>query len=553
MRRVRRAHLGCATLLTMVALLGCGGDHVAQRNDGGDTVPRCTGAVVCDELLVRTCNDGEMGGQIDDCTSAGACSNGRCLSPGCATVEKDRTSFAGCLFYTAEVDNVASDATLGTSFLVTNAGDQTAVVVLQRLGPGGAWMPRGELVVQPGKSGRLSRPAEMRITDPGPRVAGAFRVWSNQPVSVEQIQSDDREEAARSSGGTMLLPAHVLGTHYRVMTYRQAETPDIAVTANSGGGAGRLLIVGTQPGTTVTFRRAESASSVVTGLPQPALGDDVFPLGDGDVFQAWTAREGDDLSGSEIVSNLPIAVFSGNISTTYGRVAAGVNTPDMAHEQMPPVHAWSRTYVAAALPPQETVCDTLLGASPPHGASIWRLLADTDKTMVQFAVPDGAPSVHEDVTMAAGQLLEFVATGDFVVTASQAVLLTQGIDCEATLSLAISAEKMLTDATFAVLPVFDQMIAVVREQPELIPLQLAEAAPVLLDGAPIEGWASAGGGYEVARVRLEPCPPSQEVCTHRLQGKFGAALRGMDVLASYATTLPAWGCSDGALDPMCIP
>ena len=150
-------------------------------------------------------------------------------------------------------------------------------------------------------------------------------------------------------------------------------------------------------------------------------------------------------------------------------------------------------------------------------------------------------------------MLEFVATGDFVVTASQSVLLTQGIDCEASLSLAISAEKMLTDATFAVLPVFDQMIAVVRAQPELIPLQRAQAEPVLLDGAPIEGWTSAGGGYEVARVRLEPCPPSQEVCTHRLQGKFGAALRGMDVLASYATTLPAWRCSDGALDPMCIP
>ena len=45
------------------------------------------------------------------------------------------------------------------------------------------------------------------------------------------------------------------------------------------------------------------------------------------------------------------------------------------------------------------------------------------------------------------------------------MLLTQGIDCEASLSLAISAEKMLTDVTFAVLPVFDQMIAVVRRSP----------------------------------------------------------------------------------------
>ena len=149
--------------------------------------------------------------------------------------------------------------------------------------------------------------------------------------------------------------------------------------------------------------------------------------------------------------------------------------------------------------------------------------------------------------MMAGQVLELIATSDFVVTASQAVLLTQGIDCEPSLSLAISADSLLHDVTFAVLPVFDQMIAVVRAQPELIPLLVAQADPVLLDGAPIEGWTSAGGGYEVARVSLEPCPPSQEVCTHRLQGKFGVALRGMDVLASYATTLPA-GCSDGVID-----
>ena len=53
----------------------------------------------------------------------------------------------------------------------------------------------------------------------------------------------------------------------------------------------------------------------------------------------------------------------------------------------------------------------------------------------------------------------------------------------------------------------------------------------------------AGGDYEVARVLLEPCPPSKLVCTHRLQGRFGMTLRGMDVLASYALTAPSWkGC-----------
>ncbi len=101
--------------------------------------------------------------------------------------------------------------------------------------------------------------------------------------------------------------------------------------------------------------------------------------------------------------------------------------------------------------------------------------------------------------------------------------------------------------TFAVLPVFDQMIAVVRPRTELGPSQLAQAEPVLLDGVPIEDgeFAPVGGGYEVARLTLEGCPPSREVCTHRLQGNFGMALRGMDVTASYATTMPAGAAPTG--------
>jgi len=501
------------------------------------------------------CDHGDPGALIDDCASEGACGNGRCLSPTCLEAEKDRTSFAGCLFYTAELDNVASDAALATSFLVSNPGDQPAVAVLQRLSTGGGWTPTDTVVVPQGKSARMSRPPEMRLDEAGPRIAGALRVWSNRPVTVEQIQSDDSDESALSSGGTVLLPVHVLGTRHRVMTYKQVGSPAVVATENSAGGAGRLLIIGTQPGTRVTFRRSKYATGVVTGPSSTvAPSPEFFDLGDGDTFLAWTANEGDDLTGSEIESSLPVAVFSGNISTSYGRTAPLVHSPDMAHEQMPPVTAWSRKYVAAALPPQAGVCDTLLGTvGAPPGASIWRLLADEDSTAVKFTGPEGVPPVHDDVTMAAGEVLEFVATGDFVVSASKMVLLTQGIDCEPSLSLAISADKLLQDVTFAVLPMFDHMLAVVRPTNELSPNLLAQSDPVLLDGIPIGDklFKPAGGGYEVARVWLNPqCPASQKVCTHRLQGRFGVTLRGMDILASYATTLPAW-CFDGP-DPMCV-
>ena len=64
-------------------------------------------------------------------------------------------------------------------------------------------------------------------------------------------------------------------------------------------------------------------------------------------------------------------------------------------------------------------------------------------------------------------MIELMADVDFVVEATNwPVLMTQGIDCEPSLSLAISADQLLEDVTFSVLPGFDQMVAIVREQDE---------------------------------------------------------------------------------------
>jgi hypothetical protein len=157
--------------------------------------------------------------------------------------------------------------------------------------------------------------------------------------------------------------------------------------------------------------------------------------------------------------------------------------------------------------------------------------------------------------MVAGQVLEVYATSDFVVTSSEVLLMTQGIDCEPSLSLAVSADKLLADVSFAVLPSFDQMVAIVRVHSTLVLSDHAHDVPVLLDGEPIDDalFSPAGGGYEVARVLLPPCL-GEQVCTHRLVGSFGMTLRGMDVLASYALTAPAWeGCNDLLFDSSCVP
>jgi hypothetical protein len=537
-------------------MFGCAANPVAPPADGGPPPPRCSGSTTCDGLLLRACIDGVPGEEKGNCASEGACSGGRCMSTSCLAAERDPNSLAGCLFYTAEVDNVASEDALTTSILVTNPGVDPALAVLQQPGGDGTWMPIAQAPIAGGKSARLLVPAGHEAVRSGLLAAAGLRVWSDQPVTIEQIQSDDSEETAQSSGGTMLLPVHVLGSHYLVMTYPQAGTAAVTATANGAGGAGRMIIVGTQPRTGVTIRPSTGdivgVPSLDAGSSDAADAGSEFMIGDGDVLQVWTDRDGADLSGSEIVTTHPVAVFSGNITTTYGKTAPGIHSPDMAHEQMPPVYAWSHKYVAAALPPQAGVCDPLIG---PPGASIWRLLAANADTRVEFTGPDGTPPVHGAVTLAAGEVLQVIASGDFVVTASDALLMTQGIDCEPSLSLAISADRLLEDLTFAVLPAFDQMVAVARLHSDQVGFELEQAEPVLLDGDAIDEalFLPAGGGYEVAHVALLPCLASERLCTHRLQGHFGMTLRGMDVLASYALTAPTWGGCVDLSDSSCVP
>ena len=73
---------------------------------------------------MKACDNGVVGAVVADCSNEGGCSDGRCMSPDCAAVERDRMSFAGCLFYTASSDNVASDVDAPTAFLVTNPGSR---------------------------------------------------------------------------------------------------------------------------------------------------------------------------------------------------------------------------------------------------------------------------------------------------------------------------------------------------------------------------------------------------------------------------------------------
>ena len=507
---------------------------------------------VCDPdgMTVRACVNRQPGDMLEQCTGNTMCRSGRCMSDACADIWKDHHTSVGCFFYTAQAPNVASDAEQPMSFLITNPGGAEATMSLERIDEWAKWALSASTTVAPGKSARLSIARE-EVTTIGVSRGTGLRLVSNLPVTVAQIESDDADEKALSSSGTMLLPANALGKHHRVLAYPQLTTPDIDVLAGGASGAARLLVIGTRPNTRVQLTAGLNGAAII-GVDPLAMASDVptsIFLGDGDVLQVTSAGDGADLSGFEIWADLPVAVFSGNVSTAYGIAgASGINSPDMAHEQIPPIWAWGYKYVAAWLPPQANTCDTLLGMPK---ASVWRMVAGgPGETLIRFFAPPGVEGLPDNTTLNEGEVAEFIVSGgDFSVDADGPLLLAQGIDCEPTLALAVSADEWLSDLSFAVLPNFEQLVAVAR----------VKGAPVMLDGMPIDdgrfvpaGTDDKGTSYEVARITLATCNPRDIVCTHRLTGQFGMTLRGMDVLSSYAMTARSWeGCHDDA-DQSCI-
>jgi hypothetical protein len=516
----------------------------AGNPDAVGMVPAtCAGATICDGTSVRACRSGTTAEILESCAAESlTCARGRCISEACAAAESNQGLSLGCTFYTFRLDNVTFDNSIPTAVLVTNPGQVLATASLERRS-NGAWVSVSSMSVAPMRSARFEI-SDPPFQDSGSAVQLAFRVSTDRPVTVSHIQSDDSVEGgSTSTGATILLPEHALGQHYRAVTYPQVATPRLVATPGARGGAGQVVIIGTQDNTLVTVT-APPGTPLEPGAGAPAIppgGLFTLSVNEGDYYQLFSARDGDDLTGTQIDADRPVAVFSGNISTTYGVAATGISSPDLAHEQLLPVAAWGTSYVAAQLVPQVGVCDPMFD---PPGSSIWTILADVDDTHVHFAPLAHSATTPPDRTLAAGESFRVVVPESFAVTADHAFLVMQGMDCEPTLSSAVPTNPWLTDYRFAVLPNFDTMMALARPAAEAL----------YLDGARIEDslFEPVGNGFEVARIPIEACRPEDVVCTHQLEGKFGFTIRGMDVLNSYAMTAPAWSLCNDSGAPNCV-
>lgn len=161
---------------------------------------------------------------------------------------------------------------------------------------------------------------------------------AENPVNVYALNWD-----RNSADVAVIYPVPSLGNEYFAMCY----TPNVDNRPAHGRNS-EFLIVASEDNTVVNI-----TPSVVTDGGKAAGVSFPITLNKGEVYQVQSLNQRNltgqgDLTGSYIKSDKPVAVYSGNLSTTVP-VVPGMSGFDHLFEQMPPLSTWGREYYAVPL------------------------------------------------------------------------------------------------------------------------------------------------------------------------------------------------------------
>lgn len=334
------------------------------------------------------CGDGGLC-KIDDETKEAYCADA------CEANTKQNT-YLGCDYWAVDLDNI-EDAEFEPVAVVVSApsdgGDAKvtftnmttgAVVSAAELGAPGDIVKKGTLQV-------FTLPLGSDL-DGSLKDKRSYRIVTTAPVTVHQFNPLNGD-GVYTNDASLLLPSNVGGMEYYVMSW--PHRADVLETLR-----GFLTVVATQQGVTnvtVTPRANVLGGPGVPSLPanQPAN----FQLEQGEVLNLESdGNEGQDLTGSHIKSDKRVNVFGGH---ECANIPLGVNYCDHIEQQLIPVAAWGKTYVA----------DTFAKRSDDQ-FDIFRIMGGEDGIFVTTNPP--IPG-YEAFTLNRGQVVQLLAKESFLI------------------------------------------------------------------------------------------------------------------------------------------
>ncbi|MDD7914473.1 HYR domain-containing protein [Polaribacter ponticola] len=224
----------------------------------------------------------------------------------------------------------------------------------------------------------INLPANVFLTNSTSIENKGIHVTSNDEITVYGMNI-----RSATSDAYLGLPTDALGKEYSVMTY----------TGLSSYGS-QIAIIGTENATSVSFKLKTTVGSYAAGTNY------TINLNSGQTFYL-KASANTDLTGSEISSTKPIAVFSGN---QCANVPTTSYACDHLVEQMPPKDGWGKNFISVPL--------------KTRSGDTFRFLAGTNGTTVSV---NGSTVA----TLNKGDFYENIYTTSLNITASEPILVAQ--------------------------------------------------------------------------------------------------------------------------------
>jgi hypothetical protein len=231
----------------------------------------------------------------------------------------------------------------------------------------------------------------------------SFHITAQNEVTVYALS-----QAVKTSDAFLTLPTVALGTEYYVMTYRSDGTTLANNSISTQSTPSECAIVATEPNTTVHI--IPSAPTAAGGLVPRDI-----TLQQGDVFLIQAAITAanlrGDLTGTNITSTKPIAVFGGHQRARLPlENANNLVSRDFLCEEMPPLPTWGKNYFITPYPQPAAVAKV--------GSDIYRVLASQDNTVISL---NGTPIIK----LNKGQFYEAPLTQAGFISASSPILVAQ--------------------------------------------------------------------------------------------------------------------------------
>jgi YD repeat-containing protein len=211
----------------------------------------------------------------------------------------------------------------------------------------------------------IALPAEVELV-------GVDDASTNQGVhvtSAEEIAVFGLSKSIETSDGFLALPTDALGTEYVVTSWRNfINHPQ----------SSELAIVATEDNTVVAITPSEMLGNPGTGGLRNMNETYTITMNKGQTYQLYADSDfTNDLTGSIVSSNLPIAVFAGH---RCALVPSNVTACDHLVEQLPPVDTWGTSFLTVPL------------YGRPNGDE-FRFVASADGTIVSYENNGGVETV----------------------------------------------------------------------------------------------------------------------------------------------------------------